>query len=171
MQQGYRTIRNDNDTTIDREENTVLMEGNVEFREPGILLLGNAAYIESDESINRVTGAQYVLHDYGAHGNAASIVYAGDSGLVSIENGEFSRCEPGSNFWKLRADSIVLDQDTNRGYADNVSLRLGDFPIFYYPGTLPFPLGDEPISGFLAPSTGSTPVSYTHLTLPTTPYV
>ena len=156
VQQGYRTIRNDNDTTIDREENTVLMEGNVEFREPGILLLGNAAYIESDESINRVTGAQYVLHDYGAHGNAASIVYAGDSGLVSIENGEFSRCEPGSNFWKLRADSIVLDQDANRGYADNVSLKLGDFPIFYYPGTLPFPLGDEPISGFLAPSTGST---------------
>jgi LPS-assembly protein len=156
VQQGYRTIRNDNGTTIDREANTVLMEGNVEFREPGILLLGDSAYINSYESINRVSGAQYVLHNYGAHGNAASVVYSGDSGLVSIENGEFSRCEPGSNFWKLRADSIVLDQDANRGYADNVSLRLGDFPIFYYPGTLPFPLGDEPISGFLAPSTGST---------------
>lgn len=156
VQQGYRTIQNDDATTIDRGENTVLMDGNVEFREPGILLLGSSAFIDSDNSANRVEDAQYVLHDYGAHGNAESIVYTADSGLVSIENGEFSRCEPGSNFWKLRADSIVLDQEANRGYADNVSLRLGDVPIFYYPGTLPFPLGDERISGFLAPSTGST---------------
>ncbi|NKB33508.1 MAG: LPS assembly protein LptD [Pseudomonadales bacterium] len=156
VQQGYRTIQNDTTTTIDRGENTVLLDGNVEFREPGILLLGTSAYIDSNDSINRVEEAQYVLHNFGAHGNAASIVYSADSGLVSIENGEFSRCEPGSNFWKLRADSIVLDQAANRGYADNVSLRLGDFPIFYYPGTMPFPLGDERISGFLAPSTGST---------------
>jgi LPS-assembly protein len=35
-------------------------------------------------------------------------------------------------------------------------LRLGDFPVFYYPFTLPFPLGDARSSGLLVPSTGST---------------
>ena len=156
VQQGYRTLVNDNITSIDRDANTVLMDGNVEFREPGILLLGTSAYIDSADNVNRIESAQYVLHQYGARGQAESIVYNSDSGVISIENGEFSRCEPGSNFWKLEADTIILNQEQSRGYAQNVSLRLGNFPIFYYPFTLPFPLGDERSSGFLAPSTGST---------------
>ena len=156
VQQGYRTVINDLVTSIDRDANTILMEGNIEFREPGMLLRGNSAFIDNNDNANRVDNAQYVLHNYGAHGQAQSIVYSSDSSLVSIENGEFSRCEPGSDFWKLQADNIILDQKVNRGYAKNASLRLGGFPIFYYPFTLPFPLGDARSSGLLAPSTGST---------------
>lgn len=156
VNQGYRQIRNDQSTSIDRGANTLLMEGNVEFREPGLLLTGDSAFIDSEANINRLESANYVIHDFGAHGTANSIVYNAETGLVTIENGEFSRCEPGNEFWSLRADSFLIDQDNNRGYARNVSLRLGDVPIFYYPFTLPFPLGDERISGILAPSTGST---------------
>ena len=156
VKQGNRYILNDTTTSIDQESDVVLMDGNIIFREPGILMLGSSAYIDSENSVNRIEDAQYALHNYGAHGNANSIVYTADSGLVSIDNGEFSRCEPGDTFWKLRADNIILDQTANRGFAKNVSLRIGNTPIFYYPGTLPFPLGDERISGFLAPSTGST---------------
>ena len=156
VQQGDRYIINDETTSINRDTDVVLMDGNIIFREPGFLMLGSSAYIDSENATNRIENAQYVLHNYGAHGNANSIVYSSDSGLVSIENGEFSRCEPGNSFWKLRADNIILDQSANRGFAKNVSLRIGDTPIFYFPGTLPFPLGADPISGFLAPSTGST---------------
>jgi len=156
VQQGYRTIENDELTTIDREENTVLMQGDVIFREPGVMLRGSSALINSDTDTNRVEDAQYVLHELGAHGNANSITYISDTGSVIIENGEFSRCEPESNFWLFRAESIMLDQVEGRGYATAVSLRIKDVPVFYYPGTLPFPLGDGPMSGFLAPSTGST---------------
>lgn len=156
VSQGYRSIENNSSTSIDRSENTVLMRGDVVFREPGILLLGDSAFIDSDDGVNRVTSAQYVLHDYGAHGQASAIVYNSESDLVTIENGEFSRCEPDNKFWHFQAESIVLDQQQGRGYARAVSLRIKDVPIFYYPGTLPFPLGDERISGFLAPSTGST---------------
>ena len=156
VQQGNRYIFNDANTSIDQESEVVLMDGNIVFREPGILMLGSSAYIDSENSVNRIENAQYALHNYGAHGSANSVVYTADSGLVSIDNGEFSRCEPGDNFWKLRADNIILDQTANRGFAKNVSLRIGNTPIFYYPGTLPFPLGDERVSGLLAPSTGST---------------
>ena len=156
VQQGFRTIQNNAVTSIDPVENTVLMEGDVVFREPGVLLRGNSAYIDSNDGVSRLESAHYVLHDYGAHGQADSIVYHSNSGLVSIENGEFSRCEPDSTFWYLRANTIVLDQEQGRGYAQAVSLRLGNIPVFYYPFTLQFPLGDERISGFLAPSTGST---------------
>ncbi|GJM13816.1 MAG: LPS-assembly protein LptD [Pseudohongiella sp.] len=156
VQQGYRTIENDEITTINRTEDTVLLQGEVVFREPGILLEGSSAFIDNSAGANRVENAQYVLHEIGAHGSAESIVYSSDSGSVTIENGEFSRCEPESNFWLFRAESIVLNQEEGRGYATAVSLRIKDVPVFYYPGTLPFPLGDERMSGFLAPSTGST---------------
>ncbi len=154
--QGSRIVQNDEHTTIDQDANTILLEGDVRMREPGIMLRGNSAFIDNDARANRITQAEYVLHNYGAHGEAESIVYNSDSGIVTIENGEFSRCEPDSNFWKLSAESIILDQAEGRGYARAVSLRIADVPVFYYPGTLPFPLGDERISGFLAPSTGST---------------
>ena len=156
VQQGYRTIENDGTTNIDRAANSVLLDGNVVFREPGVLLTGSAAYIDNSSGTNRVESAQYVLHNYGAHGSASSIIYSSEAGLVTIENGEFSRCEPGNEFWHLEADQIVLNQELGRGYATAVSIRIKDVPIFYYPYTLPFPLGDERISGFLAPSTGST---------------
>lgn len=156
VQQGSRIMENDQSTSIDNNNNTVLMDGNVVFREQGLLLTGSSAFIDSDERLNQVENAQYVLHDFGAHGDANSIAYNSESGLVTIENGEFSRCEPENEFWILRADSIVLDQENNRGLARNASIRLGNVPIFYYPFTLPFPLGDGRVSGLLPPSVGST---------------
>jgi len=49
-----------------------------------------------------------------------------------------------------------MKQEEGRGYGTAVILVIKDVPLFYYPGTLPFPLADERMSGFLAPSTGST---------------
>jgi len=156
VQQGARTIENDQTTDINRSENTVLMEGNIVFREPSLLILGNSAFIDSESNSSRIESAQYVIHDYGAHGDASSVVYSSDTGMLSIENGMFSRCEPGNETWTLSAESILLDQENNRGYARKASIRLGNVPIFYYPFTLPFPLGDARVSGFLPPSAGST---------------
>ncbi|MFT4861841.1 MAG: LPS-assembly protein [Pseudohongiellaceae bacterium] len=166
VQQGYRTVQNDRATSVNRAENTIVMQGNVEFREPGILIVGDSAFIDTANNSNKIESAQYVIHDFGAHGTAASMVYSSDSGLVVIENGEFSRCEPENSFWKLSAQSIVLDQNANRGYAKAVSLRIRDFPIFYYPFTLPFPLNDESVSGFLPPSMGSTRTGGLDIELP-----
>lgn len=156
VSQGYRRITNNQSTSINRTENTVLMEGDIEFREPGMLLTGSSAFIDNESQSNRIAAAEYVLHDYGVHGLANSIIYNGESGLVTIDNGELSRCEPGNEFWKLSAENIVLDQENSRGYARKVSLRVGDVPVFYYPFTMPFPLGDARSSGFLPPSVGST---------------
>ena len=156
VRQGERTVRNDQSTTISGTNDTVLMEGNVEFREPGVLMRGSSAFIDRTSGDNRLENAVYVLHDYGAHGAAESIVYSSDSNLVTIVNGEFSRCEPESEFWQLRASNLVIDQQAGRGYAQGTSLRIRDIPVFYFPFTLTFPLSDQRVSGFLAPSAGST---------------
>lgn len=156
LRQGYRVVTNDQQTRIDRSSNIINLQGDVRFREPGLLLRGEAATVDNENQLNRVQGASYVLHDFGAHGSANTVTYTGESGQITIDNGEFSRCEPENEFWRLRADQITLDPDRSRGSAEKVSLRLGRVPIFYYPFTFTFPLGDERISGFLPPSLGST---------------
>ncbi len=158
--QGARRIINSGDTattatTIDRDANTIDMQGDIAFREPGILLRGERAFIDSANANNEIESAYYVLHESGIHGSAQHISYDSESGLVSIENGEFSRCEPGNEFWTLRAQGFELDQAGGSGRARKVSLRLRDVPVFYYPGTVQFPLGDKRLSGFLPPSLGS----------------
>ena len=156
LQQGYRTVTNSASTVIDQDANTVTLIGNVVFREPGVLLTGDSALLDQANSVNRIENADYVLHQYGVHGAASVIVYDSAGEVLAIENGEFSRCEPGNEFWKLQARSMTLDTTAGIGTATAVTLRVKDVPIFHYPFTVPFPLGDQRVSGFLSPSIGST---------------
>jgi len=152
IRQGYRTLQANENTVIDQNEDTVRLSGNVLFREPGILLRGSSAFLDLSNETNVIENASYVLHDTAVHGNAARIIYSSADGSITIDNGELSRCEPGDEFWLLRARSIQLDPVTGVGRATAVSLRIKDVPVFYYPFTVPFPIGDERVSGFLPPS-------------------
>ena len=156
VQQGTRIIENDQSTRIHRGDHTVQMDGNVVLRDADLLLLGASALIDSERQSHQVETARYTLYDYAVRGSADRIVYSSDSGLITINHGEFSRCEPNHPFWTLRADQLVLDRERSRGYARKASIRLGKLPVLYYPFTLPFPLGDARVSGFLPPSAGST---------------
>ena len=158
--QGARTITNRGtetsaQTTLDRDANTVSLRCDIAFREPGVLLRGNEAFIDSGSGRNTVDAAHYVLHSSGIHGAAKTIDYDSETGLIMLDNGEFSRCEPGNEFWVLRADAFELDQAIGRGRAKAMSLRIRDIPLFYYPGTVQFPIGDQRLSGLLPPSIGS----------------
>lgn len=156
IQQGNRTVNNTDATLIDQEADTITLSGNVVFREPGVLLRGDSALVDQGNSVNRIESADYVLHEYGVHGSANVIIYDSEGEVLAIENGEFSRCEPGNEFWKLHAQSMTLDTKAGIGHATSVTLRMKDIPVFHYPYTVPFPLGDQRVSGFLAPSIGST---------------
>ena len=152
IRQGYRTLQANEHTVIDQNEDTVRLSGDVLFREPGILLRGTSALLDLSNETNMIENASYVLHDINVHGNAERIIYSSADGSITIDNGEFSRCEPGDEFWLLRARSIALDPVAGVGRATAVSLRIKDIPVFYYPFTVPFPIGDERVSGFLPPS-------------------
>lgn len=156
IQQGNRTVNNTASTFIDQEADTITLSGDVVFREPGILLRGDTAFVDQGNSVNRIENANYVLHQYGIHGAANVIIYDSEGEVLAIENGEFSRCEPGNEFWKLQAKSMTLDTKAGIGVATSVTLRMKDVPVFHYPYTVPFPLGDQRMSGLLAPSIGST---------------
>ena len=181
--QGHRLIRNDGRAEVDRDDDSMRMEGEVLLREPGMLLQGPGLLAENMSAPDSVLlfgglseqtdhrreqqDVRYVLHNEGFHGSARSVRYEADSGRIMIDNGRLSRCEPARReFWRLQARAIVLDHGAGRGYARGPSLRLGGIPLLYYPGTVPFPLGDERASGFLSPSIGRTRHGGADVTLP-----
>ena len=154
--EGPRRIANNGVTIIDHAAGTYQLEGDVEFREPGILLRGASALIDNRDNSSRVETARYTLHASGIHGAAQTIVYDSASGRVTLDQGEFSRCEPVAPFWTLSAKTMTLDPEAGRGTATDLRLRLGGATVFRYPFALAFPIGDQRVSGLLPPSIGST---------------
>ncbi len=154
--EGPRRIANIGMTVIDRAAGTYQLEGDVEFREPGILLRGASALIDNRDNSSRIETARYVLHASGIHGAAETIVYDSESGRVMLDHGEFSRCEPVDPFWTLSARAMTLDPDAGRGTATDLRLRLGGATVFRYPFAVAFPIGDQRVSGLLPPGIGST---------------
>jgi LPS-assembly protein len=139
----------------DRNEATANVEGNVRLRQPGLLLTGTTATVDQDAGTSEIHDASYVLHEIAARGTANVIVYTDNNGIVTIDNGVFTRCEPGDNAWQIEGSSIELDRPAGRGTARNVTLRVKDVPVLYLPW-VSFPINDQRMSGFLAPVVGST---------------
>ena len=156
IQQGNRTLSNNASTSIDQDTDSLSLSGNVQFQEPGVLLTGNSAHVDRSNSQSRIEQADYILYQYNIHGSADVLIYDSEGEVLAIENGEFSRCEPGNEFWTLSSRRMQLDTVAGIGRATGVTLRIKDVPVFHYPFTVPFPLGDQRMSGFLAPSIGST---------------
>lgn len=152
VQQGYRTLSAQDGLHMDEESNILTLLGDVVFREPGFLVIGQGARIDQNTGDNQIDQASYVMHTTQLHGYASQLSYNSESGLLTLENGQFSRCEPFDPFWVMQAQGLRLDSERGVGYATEVTLRIRDVPVFYYPYTLQFPIGDERVSGVLPPS-------------------
>src|SRR5690606_17640097 len=129
--------------------------GNVRMREPGLLVVGEAGLLNQGNGTLRLENASYVLHEMNFRGTADNIIYSDNEGSITIDNGRFSRCEPGNDSWMFQASEIVLDQVSGVGRARHATLRIRDIPVFYTP-YISFPLRDERKSGFLPAGIGST---------------
>lgn len=131
------------------------LEGNVRLRQPGVLLTGSTATVDLVRKDGELKEASYVLQESGIRGTANVIVYTDAAGVITIDNGVFTRCEPGDNAWRVEGSNIQLNRQTGMGTAQNVTLRVKDVPVLYLPWVR-FPLTDERLTGFLAPVMGNT---------------
>ncbi len=133
-----------------RETHQARLFGEVRYREPGFLLLGDQADADMLSGDTRFHNAQYVMHEEHMRGQASRITRFGDN-RVRLDEGAVTYCEPGSDAWQLAAESIELDPETGRGVARHASLDVAGVPILYTP-YLSFPIDDRRQSGFLYPS-------------------
>lgn len=151
IRQGYRYIRADQ-AVVRKNPRQVALTGNVELREPGMLLLSEDANVMLDDKTAQMGNVQYLLHEKHANGEAETLSRS-ETGVLALANAVYTYCPVNDRQWHLRARSLTLDPNDSQGRARNVTLRVGKVPVFYTP-YLQFPLGDERMSGFLAPSFG-----------------
>lgn len=150
--QGYREFSSDA-ASIDRETRSGTLEGNIELREPGVLLRGERGQFYSRSGEAQMENSQFVLHEQQLRGSAA-LLSRDSNELIRIEDGEMTFCAPGENDWLLQTGQLELDLERGVGTARDATLRAGGYPIFYTPW-LSFPLDDRRRSGLMFPAVGS----------------
>jgi LPS-assembly protein len=128
----------------------VRLEGDVRYRERGMLLVSDAAQTNLNNLETIFSQSEYVLHPQHIRGNAERILRLED-GRIRIEDGSYTQCEPGNTSWQLAADSIVLNPNTGFGEASGAVLEILDVPVLYLPYFY-FPIDDRRVSGFLYPA-------------------
>ena len=140
------------EATFDREKNHTEATGHVHYQDAKLLIAGDKAVSDLDQSKSRVEPAKYQLVEARGNGDA-TLVETLDKQHSHLTDATYSTCELGSNAWRMRADEIWLDQETGVGRARNMTLRVQNVPVLYLPYAR-FPIDDRRQSGFLYPSIG-----------------
>jgi len=147
--QGHRQLFADQ-VDVNRAESTAFLRGAIEIREPGMLVRGKAAEVHTDSQAAAIEDATYVMHDAFVHGSA-SYAAREASGELTLTRGNYTRCEPGEEVWRVSGGQITIDNVERQGVARDVRLEILDVPVFYFP-YLRFPVGDARLSGLLFPA-------------------
>ena len=146
--QGYRHIKS-NSALVDQENRRITLIGNIRFREPNMLLMGDHALVDLDSKEFQIENVTYVLHQSSIRGSAESLQRKSD-GIINIKNSSFTSCEPSIDSWKLKTSDININQTSGFATVKNARLDLGKVPIFYFPYAI-FPITERRSSGLLFP--------------------
>ena len=148
---GNRRVRTDSATVFEASERAEV-RGNVRLEEPGLVLLGQGADVELASDSAQLDDVTFLLTDAGLRGRADNIAQ-NETGDLLIDSGSVTRCDPGSNTWRIQARSIKVDEGAVWGTARGATLHIKDVPVFYLP-YMRFPVDDARQSGWLFPDLG-----------------
>lgn len=149
--QGTRRITSPH-VSMDSARNIASVDGPLIMREKGLVMTGQHATTNLFNGTGIVDSATFLLHQPQLRGSATRIERLPSTDLV-INNGRFTRCEPGNNTWMIHGQKITLEQRSGFGTARNVTIDIKDVPVIYLPW-LRFPIDNQRHSGFLMPSAG-----------------
>lgn len=147
---------------IDAEKRSVSLKGIVEYLDPTLHVRGQGGNFEGQGGT--FEGAEFELMDRSVRGAARSMQLR-DGHILDLDGVRYTACPPGNDDWKLRAGQISIDQKTRIGTGRDVRLDFMGVPILYTPW-ISFPVGDEPKSGFLFPTIGSSSRTGTQVAVP-----
>ncbi len=161
---------NANRASFDGKKNQVKADGNV------ILSTDTTAFksdsIDYDMANQRgiINNAKYQVKGSHTNGTSSRIEQKSRDEL-SLENATYTTCPAPDPSWHIASRSININQATQVGTAQDVTLRVGNVPILYLPW-ISFPL-DNPFTGktqrktgFLVPEVGVSDQSGYEITVP-----
>ena len=140
-------------------------EGGVELRQPGALISAERARYWLTSERGQFEGvSDYRIAAGHLQGSAERIIREGPT-RSRYQGVTLSTCMPERPFWTLSASSAEINRETRQGRARNAVLSIGRLPVFYTP-YLQFPVGDERLTGLLAPTIGHSDSNGTTVSLP-----
>ncbi len=135
----------------DRQEQIIETDQNFTFWDNNYVVKGAELQLRS-ENQGEMNNTQYWLLNQRAWGEAKKLT-KDSKDQVNLEQASYTTCDPEHEVWRLQADRVTLDNAKGQGTARDVSIRLFDTPVFYFP-YFSFPIGDQRKSGFLVPRIG-----------------
>ena len=141
-----------------------IAQGNVRYQDRGMLLSADKAQGKTTPNTAVLDSVQFQLLNSRGNGRASQAELIDDD-HARMKLVRFSTCDPDQPSWEIRADDITIDQAEGIARGHDVTLRVGDVPIFWLPYAR-FPTDDRRQSGFLYPSFGFDGNSGLDLTLP-----
>ncbi len=163
ISQGNRQLLADK-ARFDRDNNELLIEGNVEVREPNLLIRADSGQVDINTNLGVFTNARFLQHDSGSRGKASKM-RRDDEATIDLENGSYTQCTPDDETWSFEADNIHIDNKEGWGSAKGARLHVLKVPVLYVP-YISFPLDDRRKTGFLFPTFSSSNQNGFELTTP-----
>lgn len=151
IEQGNRLLRSPV-AELDYPSQIVEFPRGLKLDQPGLIMQGYQARVHLDTKQADLSGTQFVLTDASLRGQASTLSQS-ESGDLTLQGNQFTRCEPGNNGWLLQTKELVIEKDAIFGTAKHAVLKLKSVPVFYTP-RLQFPVSDQRLSGFLFPNLG-----------------
>ncbi len=151
VRQGDSVLHAD-ELSVDHETNSAAVHGKVEYRNPQLILRGDAGSLVDGEA--QFEGAQFELPLQPARGEARSL-HLDRGGILTLEGVSYTTCPVEHPDWHIRADSISLNTTTRMGTAHDARVDFLGVTVLRVP-LITFPVGDVRKSGFLFPTIGTT---------------
>lgn len=150
--------------TYDTETTDYTAEGHVRYQDRGLLLSADRARGNNDLDRCTLDGVRYQLLSSRGNG-VAQVAIMDDVDHAHLTNSTYSTCDLSDQQWAFHARELDLDQAEGIGRGRNVTFRVLNVPIFWFP-YVRFPLDNRRVSGFLYPSIGYGSRRGLDLTLP-----
>ncbi len=143
-----------NKASYDTVSETLDLQGSVYYSEDELALHSESASLNLASDRARLREALFISPATPLRGRAKAI-YRESNTLSRYKGVAYTSCRPGNQDWVVHASELKLNKTTGQGAAKNAWLEFKGTPVFYSP-YLSFPMDDRRLSGFLAPSFGST---------------
>lgn len=159
-----QTAINAQDVNYDVIDDRVDASGNVRILKEGNRFDGKELRLKLDTGVGYLDSPVYRLLRRNAQGKAERIDFESED-VATITAGYYTTCNGPEPDWYLRTGKLTLDDGAGIGYARNAVLVFKGVPIAGTP-RISFPLTDERVSGFLAPTIATSTSNGLQITTP-----
>ena len=138
---------------IQKSDKTSYASGNVKFQDATLMLNAQTAELRKQNDQTQVILSEANFHYPQSRINGYAKQVNSDGKTQVFDQAYYTLCPLGQGDWRLNAEQITLNSQTNRGQAEDVTLEFLGVPLFYLPSHEWVLEGRG--SGFLSPSIAS----------------